>query len=134
MNQVLSNVRNEFPSQILIFGKLLANPSKIATKMNEFFVKKISDLKENSADNVNKDPMLELKTFLNSKNLPPRGFKLKEITEKETLDIFKSLKGKKSCGLDWICGFSIKIAAKELLPEITCLINLSIKSGLFYSK
>ena len=36
--------------------------------------------------------------------------------------------------MDWICGFSLKIVARELISELTVLINLSIKSGKFYSK
>ena len=36
--------------------------------------------------------------------------------------------------MDWICGFSLKLASKELISELTALINLSIKNGAFYSK
>ena len=43
------------------------------------------------------------------------------------------MKGKRSSGLDWICGFTLKLAAPELIPEITKLVNISIRSGTFYS-
>ena len=33
-------------------------------------------------------------------------------------NIIKSLKGKKSCGLDWVCGFSLKIVADDLSEEL----------------
>ena len=59
---------------------------------------------------------------------------MKEISEEETKKLIKSLKGKKSCGLDWICGYSLKLASNELSPELEKLINISIKSGQFYSK
>ena len=52
----------------------------------------------------------------------------------ETLKLIKRLKGKKSCGLDWICGFSFKLAANTLDQEIKALVNVSIKSGKFFSK
>ena len=45
--------------------------------------------------------------------------------------LIKKLKGKTSCGFDWICGFSIKLAADVLLEELTVLINLSLKAGKF---
>ena len=48
--------------------------------------------------------------------------------------LLKSLKGKKSCGIDWICGYSLKLASKELIPELGKLINISIRTGSFYSK
>ena len=133
VSQVLGKVRSEFPSQILIAGKLLSNPLEMATSMNKFFVKKISDLKSNDS-NSNDNPLKELNEYLQNKNIPDNGFKLCEITEDETIELIKSLKGKKSCGLDWICGYSLKLVAKDLVREITILINLSIKSGTFYSK
>ena len=40
---------------------------------------------------------------------------------------------KKSCGLDWICGFSMKIAATELLNELMFITNLSIRTNKFSS-
>ena len=62
------------------------------------------------------------------------GFTLKEITEDDTLKLLKTLNGKKSSGPDWICGLSLKVASKELVPELTALINSTIKTGCYYSK
>ena len=44
------------------------------------------------------------------------------------------MKGKKSSGVDWICGYSLKIAAKDLQPELKRIINLSIRTGQFFSQ
>ena len=55
------------------------------------------------------------------------------ISTEETLELLKTLRGKKSCGLDWICGFLLKLASKELVEELRTLINLSIISGKYYS-
>ena len=35
--------------------------------------------------------------------------------------------------MDWICGYSLKLAAIPLISELTVLTNLSIKEGKFYS-
>ena len=53
------------------------------------------------------------------------------IDEEFIKKLIKKLKGKKSCGLDWICGFSLKLAADVLSEELVLLINLSLKSGKF---
>ena len=46
-------------------------------------------------------------------------------------EIVKKMKGKKSCGLDTICGFSLKVSADILFEELKYIINLSIRSGQF---
>ena len=132
---VLGSYRSSFPSQIMIFGKLVSKPILLATGMNEYFIKKIVDLKSNDAQEVDTEAANDvLKTFLSHKTIPNEGFKLKEITSEEMNKLIKGLKGKKSCGLDWICGFSLKIAAPELADELKFLTNLSIRTNKFSSK
>ena len=128
--QILKKNRSDFPSQMMFNNTLLSKPSSIASAMNEFFLSKISNLKENSPHHDN--PTAELRQFLSDKTVP--GFSLHEISEEDTIKLIKKLKGKRSCGLDWICGFSLKLAAPELITEITALINISIRTGKFYSK
>ena len=130
---VLGKTKSEFPSQLLIGQKLFSTPSLIAEEVNKFFINKIEKLKSNSPE-ITQSPLIELRRFLADKSLPPEGFSLKEISENETKKLLKSLKGKKSCGLDWICGYSLKLASKEIVPELQRLINISIESGQFYSK
>ena len=101
--------------------------------MNNFFVDKIAKLKRN-APPITENSLSELRTFLADKSLPPEGFSLKEINQEETVELLKSLKGKKSCGVDWICGYSLKLASTELTQELGQLINISIRTGHFYSK
>ena len=40
----------------------------------------------------NSDPLKELREYLKNKTIPANGFKLREITEDETLELIKSLK------------------------------------------
>ena len=115
----------------MIFGKLVTKPILLATGMNEFFVKKIADLKRNVTENDAEAANDILKMFLSRKEIPPEGFKLKEITTEQMNKLIKGLKGKKSCGLDWICGFSLKIAAPALAEELKFLTNLSIRTSRF---
>ena len=101
--------------------------------MNKFFIDKIAKLKQN-APATSETSLNELKTFLAGKSFPPGGFSLRELNHEEMEKLLKSLKGKKSCGIDWICGYSLKLASKELTPELGKLINISIRTGSFYSK
>ena len=103
----------------------------MASAVNEFFFAKIIKLKENDPS-VNQDEATkELETFLNSKDIPSEGFELRELSDQDVLQLVKKIKGKKSCGLDWICGFSLKIVAKDLIPELREMINLTIRNGSF---
>ena len=128
--QILGSVKSNFPTQILAGGKLLSNPLQMAKAVNEFFLNKIVKLKKDTPVNID-EAVRELETFLETKNIPEDGFVLKELSDEEVAKLDKKIKGKKSCGLDWICGFSLKIVAKDLLPELKELINITIRTGTF---
>ena len=129
--QVLGKNRSEFPSQMMFGTKLLSKPLEIADAMNNFFVEKISKLKEGPVNN--EDPIRELRSFLGKRKIPEHGFKFRELEDGDVLKLIKRLKGKKSSGLDWICGYSLKIAGKLLLPEIKILVNLTLRHGKYYT-
>ena len=129
--QLMGANRSSFPSQMLFGLKLLSKPVDIANAMNDFFVKKIEKLKVGIAD-CEDDPLSELNEYIKSKTLPEGGFRFHELSEADVIKLIKSLKGKRSCGLDWICGFTLKLAAKELVPELRSLINTSLLTGRFY--
>ena len=106
--EVLGNHRTSFPSQILHCGELLSNPTVIANAVNRFFVEKIRKLKEEFEPAQNDVPLAELKKYLSKKSVPEEGLKFKELTDDDIDKLLKTLKGKKSLGLDWICGHSLK--------------------------
>ena len=129
--QILGGIKSNFPTQILAGGKLISNPLKMAIAVNKFFLDKIVQLKSSEYSNEATDV---LESFLNTKEIPSDGFELKELSNDDVLKLVKNLKGKKSCGLDWICGFSLKLVAKDLIPELGELINLTIRNGCFTTK
>ena len=133
--QILGSVKSNFPTQILAGGKLLSNPLKMATAVNEFFLDKIVKLKNiDNNEGITDDATIELENFLSDRTVPDQGFALKELTEEDMRKLIKKIKGKKACGLDWICGFSLKLVAKDLLPELRELVNLTIRNGSFTSQ
>lgn len=131
--KILGNQISSFPAQMIFSGKLYSKPVEIANEMNKFFIGKVKKLKKHSKIDAGK-ALIGLKKFLSKKNIPESGFQLKELDDEEMLKLIKDLKGKKSSGMDWICGYSLKIVAKDMLQELKRLVNLSIKSGKYYSK
>ena len=127
--QALGSVRSTFPSQILVAGKVVSKPIDMANEVNKFFIQKIKNIKENLRDtNDTNDPLIALKKFLTKRNVPAEGFKIKEVTEEELKKILKKMNGKKACGLDWICGYSLKLVGQILEQEIRHVINLTIRN------
>ena len=55
----------------------------------------------------------------------------RSVTPEEVLEVLKKLKNSKSTGADFIDTFIIKLVAKDLLPAITHIINLSITTNEF---
>ena len=133
--EVLGNYRSNFPSQILHGGRLLSNPSEIAQAVNEYFIDKIRKLKEEFNECVDEDESIpELKKYLSKKNVPNEGFSLRELDNDDMKNLLKTLKRKKSLGLDWICGYSLKISSKSLTEELKTLINLTIRKKKFVNE
>ena len=109
---ILGTQRTSFPSQIFLMGQLISSPKDIAAAVNEFFVSKIAKLKEQSVHDVSEeDPISELKTYLSRKEVPEDGFRLRELDDVDMKKLLLNLKGKKASGMDWICGYSLKIAS-----------------------
>ena len=128
--QILGAPRSNFPTQILAEGKLISKPLEMAKAVNKFFIEKILKLKENSGDN-HINATRGLQSYLEKKDLPETEFALRELGDEDVIKLVKKLKGKKSCGVDWICGYSLKKVAKDLIPELKTLINLSIRNQRF---
>ena len=134
---LLGNHKASFPSQILHRGELLSKPKVIAAAVNEFFVGKINELKEQFPRQhiETDDQALDiLKKYIAKKEVPVEGFELKELDDEAMKKLLKSLKGKKSSGMDWICGYSLKIGASLLSEELKTIINLCFRSGKFVNK
>ena len=129
--QILGSSKSSFPSQIIINNKLFSKPIEMATEMNQFFLNKIQKLKSENEKDIDYDEATEeLLEFLSTKQ-NNSNFTLKELNDIEVKELLKTITGKKSLGLDWICSYSLKMVAAELLPELKAIINLSIRTGKF---
>ena len=74
---LLGSFRSCFPSQMMISGHLISKPILLATGKNEFFIKKISDLKsEGIIVNDTEAANEVLSRFLSGKEIPQDGVRL----------------------------------------------------------
>ena len=95
----------------------------MANEVNKFFVQKIEDIKKVLGQHSSSDPLKALNKFLSQRTVPTEGFEMKDVTEEEMKKILRQMNGKKSCGLDWICGHSLKSVGEVLEPELRHMIN-----------
>ena len=90
----------------------------IAEVFNDFFITKISNLKENININNVEDPLSRLEEQLKSKN-QILSFSLKTVSEKVVANAIKSLRSKKSCGADELTQEQMKLGADKLGKPLT---------------
>ena len=115
------------PTQLFENGLLLNKPSSLAKCMNEFFINKVRNLRENLPPSPF-NPLELLKKLMKNRTC---SFSLQPVHPDEILKIIKQLKSTKSCGLDNIDSFVIKLAKEELIPAITHIVNFSISQETF---
>ena len=132
--KILGLRKNDAPTAIKdeVEG-LITNPAKIATTFNNFFVEKVRALRAKTASPPTINPVERLENWLKKREEPPAKFKIREITRKELRTLIKKMKGGKSCGIDNIDNFSLKLAAPLIEDALLHLVNLSIRTSCFSS-
>ena len=115
------------PTQLFHNGKMLNKPSEIADCQNEFFVNKVKNIRENLPAQVS-DPLAKLRLLMRNRSC---SFHLKSVHPEAVEKILAGLKNSKSCGLDTIDTFTLKLAGPYIIPALTHLVNLSITAQIF---
>ena len=121
------------PNIIKHNNEVHTSPRDIANAINDAFLKKVKDLKEKVNMEAETDPKERLQQFLDKRDEEIPEFELKKITKKQLRKLLKKRKGNRSCGIDYIDGYSIKLAAPIIEDILLHLINLSIESSLYPS-
>ena len=132
VNDYLNTSKRSFsntPNIIKHNGKVHTKPRDIANALNDAFLKKVSDLKAKVGPNVDIDPKVRLQNFLDKRNEEIPEFELKKINLMKLRKLLKKRKGNRSCGIDYIDGYSIKLAAPLIENILLHLVNLSIDSS-----
>ena len=106
----------------------LEDESSIASNFNKYF----AEIGKNLASKIQYTGDKNIHSFL-TKNITSK-LTLKKTTEEEVLDIIKSLKTKKSSGVDNISSFLLKIISSHIAYPLHNIINKSIANGIFPEK
>ena len=117
-------------TKLLINGEIFSKPKDVAKKMNEFFINKVDEIRNNLPNPLG-DPLDPVRRLMRTRTC---SFALKPIHPDEVSKLIDNLKATKSCGLDKIDSFIIKLAKDELLAPITHFLNLSIQYQTFPSQ
>ena len=117
------------PTQLVVNGELLNKPKELSKSMNEYFVNKVTNLR-GSIPPCRKNPLERVRNLMQNRRC---SFSLKAVHPDDISKIIQNLKSSKSCGLDNIDSFVLKLACEELTPAITHVVNLSIGQSYFPS-
>ena len=91
----------------------------LAGIMNEFFVSKVRNLREN-LPNIPGNPLPKVSSLMQDRSC---SFNFRPVSPDEVSEIISNLKSSRSCGIDDIDTYVIKLARDELVPVLTHIIN-----------
>ena len=101
---------------------------EIAKSFNEFFIKKVEELKKGIDPKIIEDPLKRLKEKLKNNDL---SLEFKTVTQKQLSVHLKKLNKKKSSGLDGLSQENLILGAENLIAPMTAIVNSSILEGVF---
>ena len=94
------------PTQLVVDGELKSKPKDLSKCMNEFFINKVRNLRANIPA-CRKDPFERLQSLMANRNCV---FSFKAVHPDEVKKVIDNLKNSKTCGVDNIDSFVIKLA------------------------
>ena len=117
------------PTKLYYLGQIVTSPSKLAEIMNNFFVDKVTKICQELPIRT-EDPLKTLKEIVRNRSTT---FSMKCVHPDSVKEIILGLKNSKSCGVDNIDTYVIKLIVNEILPAVTHIVNLSIQQSKFPS-
>ena len=115
------------PTRLVVGGELKSKPKELAECMNQFFTNKVKSLRA-GIPVCQKDPLYRLRNLMANRRC---SFTFKPVHPDEVRNIIKKLKNTKTCGTDDIDSYVIKVAADQLVPALTHVVNLSLTHAHF---
>ena len=111
-------------------GQLITSPKEMAELQNKYYVEKVKKIRNQLPERG--DPTAQLRKSIEARPHPrPEGLSLKTVAPAEVDEIVRKLKSSKSCGLDFIDTYILKLTRPFILPSLTHIINLSISTNTF---
>ena len=124
---------NNTPNIIKHNGRTYTTPRDIANAMNETFLNKVQDLRAQVSDDPEIEPKERLRQFLDKRENEISQLELKKISKTGLRKLLKKRKENRSSGIDFIDGYSIKLAAPFIEDILLHLVNLTIENSEFPS-
>ena len=116
------------PPQKLFDGVRMCNkPSEVSSIMNNYFVNKVKTIRRNLPPTFG-DPLQIVRQKMQDKDCK---FNFQPVHPDNISGIISSLKNTKSCGIDNIDSYVLKLAKFELVPAVTHIVNLCLSKGRF---
>jgi hypothetical protein len=115
------------PSQLFYNGSLVSKPQDVADAQNQFFLDKITMIKENLPAPTS-DPLAVLKSLMVGRSC---SFSFSAVYPDEVEKIISGLKNSKSYGFDQIDTYIIKLIKPSITPALTHIVNLSLTTQKF---
>ena len=106
------------------------DPRKVANLMNDFFIKKTEEIREQSKT-PQQDPIKRVRDQVGDKLTNMEPFNMKPINSSKLREIISKSKGGPSCGYENIDGRVLKLAAPLVEESLMHLIKLSIMTNQF---
>ena len=115
------------PTKLLVEGTIFTKPKDLAKIMNEFFIQKVENIRRNLPNPLG-NPLDSVRNLMWNRTCT---FDFGPVHPDEVSKLIDNLKATKSCGLDDIDSYIIKLTKDDLLAPITHVINLSIVNQKF---
>ena len=120
------------PTQLTdpLTGQITNSPKKMADIQNQYYKDKVRKIREKLPKRG--DPTAGLQKLMDEGPKPKtEGLILKSVNPFQVNKIIQELKNSKSCGLDNIDTFIIKLIRPYIVPAITHIVNTSIRTNQF---
>ena len=117
------------PSKLYHAGQIITSPARLAEIMNNFFVNKIATIRQGLPSQTD-DPLRTLQKIMKDSD---SVFSLSCVHPDTVKKIILSLKNSKSCGIDTIDTYILKLIVDDILPAVTHIVNISIQQSTFPS-
>ena len=121
-----SRSHSNTPTLLTYKNRTYSSPRDIANAFNQIFVNKVLGLVSKVSNEARTEPKERLRAWLENRTDGIEAFNLKPITKDNFKKIMKKLKGNRSSGIDFIDGYSIKLASPIIEDILIHLVNLSI--------
>ena len=126
-----SKSHSNTPALLTYQNRTYTSPRDIANVFNQIFINKVKGLVAKVGNEAKIEPKDRLKAWLEQRTSEIEEFELNPITKENFKKIMKKLKGNRSSGIDFIDGYSIKLASPIIEDVLIHLVNLSIRKSLY---